>query len=90
MRSFNPPPGSLKNNYGPGLTQRLQQQLEDENGMTVADNPELAATALSSMNPDPLVMRLRRKRMSALRKQILTNGGYGDLAKMVSFRHEEE
>lgn len=88
MRSVNPV--SMKALYGPGLAESLADRLADNNAFTAADNPEFAPAAATEIGADPLVMRLRRKRMSALRKEILTRGGYGDLAKMVSFRHDEE
>lgn len=64
---------------------KAQQRRETE----PATYSEVGDTDPGALTGDPLVMHLRRKRRAALMKQILRNGGYGDLAKMVSFSKEE-
>jgi hypothetical protein len=73
--------------YGDGLSKQLMSDLRAENGLgnAEADHPEPLPPA---GNAGRYQFYLRRKRQSAMIKQLLKDGGYGDLAKMVSIRKE--
>jgi hypothetical protein len=66
----------IKNLYGGGIEELLSQQVRDEN------EPSLP----TEMESDYPVMALKRKKQAAILKDILKQGGYGDLARQVSIR----
>lgn len=67
----------MKNLYGPGLSDQLSDELRGQNLASVPTDPE-----------DYPVLGLKKKKQSSILKEILKNGGYGDLAKMVSIKRQ--
>lgn len=72
--------------YGPGIGSRLSDELRAINDPVNAEDAD--DQPAPPHGPETLTMRLKRKRQAALMKEILKTGGYGDLARQVSFRRE--
>lgn len=66
----------LKDLYGPGLAEQLNDMKRDDN---------LASVPTQDPNTYPVLGIKHRKRASLL-KEILRNGGYGDLAREVNIK----
>ena len=66
----------LKSLYGGGLGDTLAQEIREQNAPSLPTDDE-------SSYP---VMTIKHKKRSAVLKEILKNGGYGDLARMVSIK----
>lgn len=69
----------MKNLYPGGVEELLSSQMRDDNNPSLPTDPET----------DYPTMVLKRKRQSAILKDILKQGGYGDLSRQVSIRHME-
>lgn len=77
--------------YGPTLGQLLSGRSighPDVENLDLDDPDELAARSDIS-SPAHMQLRLKKKRQAAIMKQILKNGGYGDLARMTNIRKGE-
>jgi hypothetical protein len=77
--------------YGPTLGQLLSGRSighPDVENLDLDDPDELAARSDIS-SPVHMQLRLKKKRQAAIMKQILKNGGYGDLARMTNIRKGE-
>jgi hypothetical protein len=66
----------LKSLYGGGLGDTLAQEIREQNMPSLPTDTE----------EDYPVMTIKHKRRAAVLKDILKQGGYGDLAKMVNIR----
>lgn len=72
--------------YGPGLAHQLEAAARNDNGapdLSDFDQDEIGNSPAGM--PGQMTLRLKHKRQSALLRQILKSGGYGDLAKMAAF-----
>lgn len=69
----------MKNLYPGGVEELLSGQMRDDNNPSLPTDPET----------DYPVMALKKKKQSAILKDILNQGGYRDLARQVSIRHKE-
>ena len=77
--------------YGPSLGELLSgQPIGDPavENLDLDDPDELAARSDLS-KPRLMQLRLKKRQQAALMKQILKNGGYGDLARMTNIRKGE-
>ena len=86
-------PAASKVDYGPSLQQLLKNRGFGAGGDVdniEMDDPEGLAARTEPMSAGYNLMQIRKKRQSAIMKQILKNGGYGDLARMVNIRKGEE
>jgi len=77
--------------YGPSIGQLLSgRSLGDPDVENLEiDDPELLAARTDASNPVALHLRMKRKKQAAMIKQILVNGGYGDLARMTNLHKGE-
>lgn len=82
---------AASNLYGPGIHEILKSQARQDNIASdlpmEIDDPD--AVPMPEHDAGRLMMHLRRKRQATILKHILSSGGYGDLAKMVSFKKED-
>ncbi len=69
----------MKSLYPGGIEELLSQRQREENDASLPPQDE-------SEYP---VMSLKRKKQAAILRDILKNGGYGDLAKQVSIRRPQ-
>jgi len=85
--------GASNNNlYGPSIGQLLSQRGLGGGGVEdiELEDPEELAARYEPGSAGYIQLQLKRKRQGAIMKQILKNGGYGDLARMVNVRKGEE
>lgn len=66
---------------------KAQQRKELEGGFQTSTDEE-DETALPAIGDERIVATLKRKRQAVLLKSMLKDGGYGDLAKMISLHSE--
>jgi hypothetical protein len=78
-------------NYGPSIGQLLSgRSLSDPyvDNLEI-DDPDALAAQTDASNPAYMQLRLKKKKQAAMIKQILVNGGYGDLARMTNLHKGE-
>ncbi len=81
---------SMESIYGPGLNARLSGRSNGMDDPDAIDEDELEPQMMGVGAHGPMLLGLRKRRQSAILKQILKAGGYGDLAKLTNFHKVSE
>lgn len=69
-------------------TRALYEYLRDDGRMEEPEEPDYQADEGADTR-EVMTMNLKKKRHQMMLKQMLTNSGYGDLAKMVNIGKEK-